>query len=101
MKNPTLFDQPIARSSDPETSHEAAKSVSSVPYNQARILRIVRLHGPLTDEEIYDFAIVRDYNSPSGARTRRHELVQLGHVVDSGKRKKTKSGRNTIMWEAK
>ncbi len=38
--------------------------------------------------------------APSGARTRRKELVRLGLVRDSGVRKRTEANRPTIVWEA-
>ncbi len=93
-----------ARSTDPQTSHDAAKSVESgwITVAQGAILNRLRNDGPLTDERI--IARLRDQRvsiSPSGARSRRAELVKLGLVEDSGKREKTASGRQTIVWRAK
>jgi len=36
--------------------------------------------------------------NPSTERPRRGELVEMGVLLDSGRRAKTKSGRNTIIW---
>lgn len=91
-----------ARRSDPETSHEAASSLTHLRARQAAVLALLRLHGPRTLEEL-----VRDYHksrhtkqSDSGIRTRCSELVFAGLVEDSGERRKTKAGRNAVVWRA-
>jgi predicted ArsR family transcriptional regulator len=38
------------------------------------------------------------WSSPSGLRTRRHELTDIGYVEDSDLRVKTYSGRSAIVW---
>jgi len=96
----TLFDSPTARPTDPATSHEAASSVRNVRESQQLILWYLVNIGPKTDEDIYEYAMVQKAMSPSGARTRRSELVRQGLVVDSGERRKTKAGRQTIVWKA-
>lgn len=85
-----------SRRTDPETSHAAARSVSRVREARERILRALKTHGPMTDGEI--FPHVHNFMSPSGARSRRNELVDEGLVEDSGKRGLTESGRATIVW---
>lgn len=87
------------RLTDPETSREAAISLSNLRLSQSVILNAVREWGPCSDEEIYDFVSGFHRISVSGARTRRKELVDMGLVRDSGQRNITKSGRRTIMWE--
>jgi len=98
----TLFDLPTARPTDPATSHEAASSVRNVRESQQLILKALDIwrRTGLTDEQIYDCPAICSYMSPSGARTRRSELVRQGLVVDSGERRKTKAGRQTIVWKA-
>ena len=102
-----------ARRSDPLTSHHAAESVARDPErirtSQAYILRLLLDQGPATDDEIahrYHLdALEGDPGlpmmlSPSGLRTRRHELVALGRVRDSGERERLQTGRLAIVWEA-
>ena len=103
-----LIRRPRARTSDPKTSHEAAKSVASLNKKQRFILNLIR-EAPGTDEELwehiskYTFAKI----SESGARTRRAEITikeddpttKDRPVKDSGQRRKTRSGRNAIVWE--
>lgn len=103
MNAPTLFDAytAAARAGDPETSHEAARSVKNAAGVRARILDILGGYGPCTDEEISD--VYDPYDSfppvsPSGLRTRRSELVDDGQVVDSGVRRPLRSGRRAIVW---
>lgn len=90
---------PHARITDPETSHEAAESVTNITPLKREILQ--RLMTPMTDAElirtlkIYSELIVTD----SGVRSRRSELVQAGLVRDTGARQKLKTGRNAIVWE--
>lgn len=96
-----LFSTPIARNSDPETSHEAAASVKNVSDIQQKILDIFKsTNGLLHDEEIY--ATLKRQNvkvSTSGARTRRSELVKMNRLKDSGMRFKLATGRRAILWQ--
>jgi hypothetical protein len=60
--------------------------------------------GPMTDEEIWRGLIYRSldqYTSPSGARTRRNELVAVNKVFDTGERKQGKTNRKMILWAAR
>ena len=98
----TLFDDSAkARRTDPATSHSAAASVARIRESQARILALLGSHGPMTDEAI--FAALQAAGcqiSPSGARTRRKELLDKGLVKDTGARELTKAKRQTIVWAA-
>jgi hypothetical protein len=101
VSDPTLFDA-RARSTDPETSWDAARSISrdGLRENQAAVLRLLRRYGPLTDEQIGELYGHVPPQSPSGLRTRRHELQELGLVEDSGERARLRSGRQAIVWRA-
>lgn len=92
------FFGPLARAGDPETSHEAARSLSHehLRETQQLVLAWLHEHGPSTDEELV--AGLAGRLSPSGARTRRSELVALRVVEDSGERRRIASGRNAIVW---
>lgn len=90
-----------ARTTDPETSHEAARSVTAFRPRWVAILDCFRAHGPMTDEELavrYEArgATVPE-QSPSGLRTRRSELVALGALAPVGQ-SKTEAGRSCIVW---
>ena len=95
---------PTARVTDPSTSHEAARSVIEPGRTRDYVLSLfvtVDRYGldGLTDEELFDaYAAGFGYISPSGCRTRRKELVDLALVENAGLVRKTKSGRNTIVW---
>ena len=91
---------PFARKSDPGTSHKAAASVKNITETQQFILKALRKPG--TDQKIaeaYKSFRKAPMASESGLRTRRSELVELGLVIDSGKRSKTASGRQAIVWK--
>ena len=93
------------RKTDPDTSRDAALSVTeeTVTMTQKRILE--KLQVAMTDYELVDlFNLDREYGnanfvSDSGIRSRRAELVARGLVVDSGLRSKLPSGRFGIMWK--
>lgn len=96
---------PHARTTDPQTSHDAAASVNQTE-NQRAVYRVLRAHGPATDVELvkaYRAALVRGEvpkQSDSGIRSRRSELVEkLGVVCDTGRRQKLESGRMANVWE--
>ena len=93
---------PRARNSDPTTSHDAAATVTAdtVTSTQHRILEALRAGGPMTDEHLCMALadVERQPVSVSGVRTRRSELVAAGHVVDTGRRQPTRTGRTAIVW---
>ena len=101
---------PRARSTDPQTSADAARSVTGLRPKQEAVLYVFRAYGPLTLEQLvqrYDRARKERYlnlglpqQSPSGIRTRCSELVAMGLVRDTGERRKMSTGRMAIVWEA-
>ena len=94
---------PIARLTDPKTSHEAAQSVRNISATKLVILDL--LTRSFTDEDLIDRFYSRvevglaPLASPSGIRSRRAELVRDGFVEAVGFAK-TASGRNTLVWRA-
>lgn len=90
---------------DPETSHEAALSITPkrLRDTQAAVLGMFHDYGPMTHEQLIE-RYLGDEDKPqqtdSGLRTRCRELVRLGKVRDSGKRDRLASGRQAIIWEA-
>lgn len=102
---------PVARRTDPPTSHAAAESAKpSAGAIRAHVLEALRqaaregLRG-LTDEELVDLFGARGWpGTPSGIRTRRRELVDEEPpplVADSGNTRPTRSGRSSIVWVAR
>mgnify|MGYP001278623252 CR=1 len=84
-----------ARATDPETSKQGPVSYR---MNQSRsdVLRTLRLR-PLTDIELV--SAMSPKMSASGARSRRAELVRMGLVKDTGKRRRSSTGRLHAVWE--
>ena len=95
----------IARRTDRSTSHAAARSVRNQTATHARLVEVMERYGPATDEEIAAYygnlAQLFDWPpvSPSGLRSRRAELVDLGTIVDTGEKGRTTSGRSCTIWE--
>lgn len=97
---------PSTRELDPSTSFEAARSIKTenITKTMSGILEILK-NGPRHDESLeqtynaLSISGVYPYASPSGIRSRRAELVELGLVKDSGERVKTRSGRSSIVWQ--
>ena len=88
-----------ARRTDPPTAHAAAASVreQTIRALHRLIADILTTAGPLSDSDILIQLHDRDVlATPSGARTRRSELVHAGLVIDSGQRGTTPTGRRTI-----
>lgn len=90
-----------ARRSDPDTSHAAAASISeqALTDGQRAVLQTLRRIGPAIDPQIHA-AYVGPWQSPSGIRTRRSELVVQGLVRDTERRVRLPSGRHAIVWDA-
>jgi len=100
---------PKARNTDPETSHEAAASISEdkLRASQLAVLQLFKNdRSGFTDYELVRiyFDTARQWpssfphQSESGIRTRRKELVDMGKIVDSGERAKLPSGRKAVIW---
>lgn len=97
-----IYKHTKARNTDPQTSHAAAASVTleTLTQTQALVLQTLQTHGPMTDEQLC-MRIADVQHSPvsvSGVRTRRSELVAAGKIVDTGKRLRTRTGRQAIVW---
>lgn len=91
--------QKMTRWSDPLTSFLAARSVD-LTKGQKIVMSAFRAKRSMTDDQlIAQVSINGDKLSPSGCRSRRKELVEIGVLRDSGTKQKTASGRLTIVWE--
>lgn len=92
----------VARRDDPPTSWAAANSIDPVELTdrQRHVYECIRYFGPATDTEIavFYFNSGRPWQSPSGLRTRRAELVDRGLIVDTGTTRPTPAGRQSIVW---
>jgi DNA-binding transcriptional ArsR family regulator len=89
---------PVARRTDPATSHVAAKRATvNAGTNRALALRLLR-EAPdgLTDFELAERAGLQQ----TSIGKRRGELRDQGLVCDSGRRRPAPSGSPAIVWEA-
>jgi hypothetical protein len=103
--------EPVARRTDPPTSHAAAASARvGAGVIRAHVLealrlasRSPRLHGLTDDELLAEFERRNWPGTPSGIRTRRRELVDADppQVIDTGTTRKTATGRSAIVWAAR
>jgi len=89
-----------ARATDPDTSQEAAASLTpeKLRKSQLRVLRCLRHFGRTgaIDEEIIKWLDRRSWGmSRSGTQTRRKELQDAGLVEYTGQKKMKRSGRRS------
>jgi hypothetical protein len=91
-----------ARTTDPDTSHEAARKLR--PGSMIRVcLRAFADGGPMTADELvaflgYDPTWAVQSTRGAGAWRRASDLAALGYVVDTGERRPSfHSGRNQIV----
>jgi len=91
-----VFGRPLARNTDPVTSHMAARLTEPrADTNRALALQVLREHPDgLTDYELADLTGLQQ----NSIGKRRGELRDAGFVEDSGKRRKTPSGAQGIVW---
>jgi hypothetical protein len=90
---------PVARLTDPQTSHDAAASVIHITPVKRAIIDALQV--AMTDEDLIRTLRATygpKFASESGIRSRRAELVREGFVEDSLGRDKTESGRLSILW---
>jgi hypothetical protein len=78
-----------------KTSREAAISMLPNVGTKRRVIYDLLASAPSTDDEL-EAATGWRHQTVSA---RRRELVMLGLVVDSGKRRETSSGRAATVWE--
>jgi hypothetical protein len=99
----TLFDCVAEAEPEPPcqrhsvTSREAADAIKpDASELRRRVLAYLRGRGEdgATDEEMQTGIPM----VPNTQRPRRVELVEMGSVVDSGRKRRTRSGRNAVVW---
>lgn len=89
--------EPVARTTDPGTSHIAARIAGrKVRESQLRVLEALAA-GPMTDEEMQLALMVP--MSLSGSRTRRKELTRTGMVAATGRTRPTALGNPSNVWQ--
>lgn len=91
-----------SRRNDPETSREAARSVTekggTLKPSQIDSLHILRQLGTATQKTLELHPDLSKQYSPSRIRSSVSELVKMGLVADSGQRERLDSGRKAIVW---
>ena len=99
-ENPPEEPRAHARGTDPDTSHEAAASLSSdyIRASQEAVLGFLRRHGAMCDADLVARYDGTPSQSPSGLRTRRSELLKRGLVADTGTQTLMPSGRWAKVW---
>lgn len=84
---------PLARNSDPDTSHKAAVRLSAYTM-RAKLLDAFKV-ADMTAEEAAERC---NYSAASGAWKRVSDLKNAGLIIDTGVRRKGRSGREQIVW---
>ncbi len=101
--------QAHARTSDPWTSHAAARSITAeeLRETQEAVLACFVRFGPMHHERLIE-RYAESYaeaawprQSVSGLRTRTKELVDADLVEDTGQFVRLPSGRRSIVWQAR
>jgi hypothetical protein len=95
---------PKARTTDPQTSWDAAESVRNVTDTQAAILMLLRAT-PMCDEKLIAeyrrWERIDNYPAASdqGIRSRRAELVRLGLVIPAPYKELMSTNRYGQVWQ--
>lgn len=90
----------MTRFTDPDTSHEAAKKVSSrVTKLQEMVLYAFEQYGPMIDEVLVGLPQFSQY-ADSTVRSRRSELVTKGKLVQVGTLLNSR-GQKSTLWSLK
>lgn len=88
----------LARTTDPQTSHDAAKHAESrLGVYQWEALMACRAHPGYTATEM---AKARGWDDPRVINRRLVELERLGKVRVTGARTCSRTGRRAMTWEA-
>ena len=94
---PDLF-TPLARTSDPETSHDAARRQDrdTLVYQWNMIVKALEDHGPMNYSQL---DVCCGWDHPRAAR-RLHELVDQDRIRATGDRTLTHTGSPATVYEA-
>jgi predicted transcriptional regulator len=85
---------PFARESD--TSRKAAKEIyRETPTIREQVLRCIRIFNGMTCDGLEDHLEMKHQTISA----RIWELRNMGLIKDSGRRRKTSSGRDAVVWE--
>jgi hypothetical protein len=101
MKTLDLFKEPAARSTDPETSVDAADDANRFAKgNRLRALRLLHIYGPQTDFEL----AAKSGLQQTSIGKRRGECAQRGYVeklIEFGDvvKRPAPSGSAAIVWQ--
>lgn len=93
----------MARATDPQTSWDAADSVTNISDVQACIKMLLR-STPMCDEKLVEqyemWEKIDNFPqvTPQRIRTARADLVKLGQVVATEYKERMRSGRYGIIW---
>jgi hypothetical protein len=95
-----LFDQPHtrARSGDRDTSHKAAAAIMPVRFTIRAQVEQFALDAGIRGFIDEDLISAFPEKTPSTLRTRRSELGFENIILDTGYRRHTNAGRETIVW---
>jgi predicted transcriptional regulator len=88
------MEQGAARITDAETSKEAAKLNTS--FLQQQVLSVLIKEGPMTAEQVSEFTGI----SQQSLTPRFRPLAEKGLIMDTGERRKNRSGKSAILWRA-
>lgn len=92
------IETPAARSSDPQSSHEAAEHVTSSGMRQRHIeivIRAVREHPGLTSLELADVCGLERHEV-----ARRTADAETSGAIRKGPPRRQSNGRSAVTWEA-
>lgn len=90
------FFTPLARTSDPETSKAAGRSMrKGAAVQRDQIVNALRAHGPMNHWQIDN---VLGFEHPTAAR-RMLELIRKGRVFDTGRTSPTGTGRGATVYD--
>ncbi|MBE6483651.1 MAG: hypothetical protein E7Z96_02550 [Actinomycetaceae bacterium] len=97
------LDGPVARTSDPVTSWEAAQAISDgqMRASEQAVLSALRTGGAMTDPQIADYVISHGGRwSAQRLRSARADLVRAGLVTPAGVVRPEGSPRRYTIWAA-
>lgn len=90
-----------ARTTDPETSAEAARKLQDLQHERQRILTALAEHGDMTDSELEAYACAHRWPHAGTShyyRRRRSDLKSMGLVEATGIRRTNTRGNSETVW---